>query len=154
MARQPRSSDFRRLSPAQLEGRGLSPRAARYEATAGPQKGETVSKTYVDNLRAREAGYTGRDQARQIKANPEYQRLAWSAHKATGLPLREIHKVDSEFNRLFAQAYVVQRGRHKGEVRTQEETYRTGANLFSLLYYLGFVRKDARGRYLKRSGKD
>lgn len=129
------SSDYKRLPGT----------AARYVKVRGPGVGETISKRQHDKMRAAEAGLVSRERFLGLSRHPEYMRhLAFYA-AATKTRRRDLRRIGSEFNRLWAAVYI----KLDGTIRTQAETYKEGKALFRLLYAEGFVSGEDYSRYVK-----
>lgn len=126
------ASDYKRLPG----------KAARYVAVSGPQRGETISKRQHDNMRAREQGWPSRDAYLAARKNAEYQRHLQQYAEANKITPKQARALNSEFNKLFADAYV----REDGKIKSRRDT--GGEELFWLLFSEGFVGEDDFSRYV------
>lgn len=128
----PRASDYRRLPG----------KAARYVAVSGPEKGQEISKRAHDNLRAREQGWPSRDAYLAARKNSEYQRHLEQYAKENKITEKKARRLGTEFNKLFADAYV----RPDGTIKSRRQA--DGEALFWLLFAEGYVTEDDFNRYV------
>lgn len=77
--------------------------------------GQSVSKTFVDNLRAQERGYTGRAQQMTARKSTAYQSRIEQASKNQGKTIKSLGQ--SQFERDFARAFA----RPNGTIRSSDE---------------------------------
>ncbi len=102
------------------------------------------------NRRARAAGFQSYYQYRQVRKESEYQRHLDAAVRSQLGSRRDLRKVESEFNHLWAKTYIFQSGKRKGRVRRYDETYLAPNRLASLLKFQGYIERDGPAKYSRR----
>lgn len=134
----PDPKGYRRLSPRELEARGLKPRSRGVLAPTG----EVISRRQFENLRIRKAGtLSGWDSWSQFQAarnSPVYKydmELALKRHP--DVTAKDMRKIDSEFNVLFSEA------KHFWNKRKSPEYRDPNGPVANFLVYLGLRDENA-----------
>lgn len=139
----PAPKGFKKLSPSELKAAGLSPKS---RAVLDTGTGEIISRRRYENLRIELAGRTNPQHYgwrswsdfQRSRKSPVYQHDLEKALEAhPDLTAKDLRRIDSEFNELFADARPYWNKRKSAEYRNPNGPVAT------FLVYLGLRDEDA-----------